>query len=265
MPMQQAPTALVTGASRGLGRGVALELAQAGFSVAINFASNHAAAESAAAECQQAAASPAQTFPLVGGDLSDPAARREVFDGTVAAFGRIDLLVNNAGITSPGRKDITEATEEGWDLVMGVNLKGPHFLTQLVANHWLTHSGRSVLPGGFKLIFVNSVSATMASTNRGDYCISKAGLGMCAQLWALRLAEAGIQVVELRPGIMETDMTSGVKGKYDPMIQAGTVPLRRWGQPADVGKAVRSFACGDWPFCTGEVIYLDGGLHLPRL
>lgn len=261
-----APRILVTGSSRGLGRGVALELARAGMSVAIHCAANRAAAEQTAADCRAAAPSPeTQRFPIVAGDIGDAAARAELFASAVEQLGGLDALVNNAGITSPGRKDLLEATEEAWDTVMNVNLKGPYFLSQAAANYWLANPGASVLPGGPKLAFVTSVSAVMASMNRGDYCISKAGLGMASQLWALRLAEHGIQVVEFRPGIMETDMTAAVKEKYDPIIAGGMVPMRRWGQPEDVGRAVKSFLQGDLPFSTGEVIYLDGGLRLLKL
>jgi NAD(P)-dependent dehydrogenase (short-subunit alcohol dehydrogenase family) len=260
------PTVLVTGSSRGLGKGVALELAKQGYSVAIHYASNREAAEATAAACEATKINSEQTFPVVGGDVSCADARQKLFDATLAAFdGRLDALVNNAGITSPGRKDILDATEEGFDTVMGVNLKGPHFLSQLAARHWLANPGQSALSTGYKLVFVTSVSATMVSTNRADYCISKAALGMSAQVFAARLANEGIQVVEFRPGIMATDMTAGVKEKYDPIIASGVVPQRRWGQPQDVGSAVGAFLAGHLAFCTGEVIYLDGGLHLPRL
>jgi len=263
--MSEIPCILVTGSSRGLGRGVALELARAGMSVAIHCAANRSAAEATAADCTAAAVHEAQRFPVVSGDLGDSAARRGVFEQTLAAFGRLDGLVNNAGIASPGRKDMLECTEESWDTVMSVNLKGPWFLSQMAANWWLAHEGGACLANGYKLVFVTSVSAVLGSMNRGDYCISKAGLGMASQLWALRLAEHGIQVVEFRPGIMETDMTAGVKAKYDPMIASGAVPMRRWGQPEDVGKGVRAFLEGALPFSTGEVIYMDGGLRLGRL
>lgn len=263
--MNEIPAVLVTGSSRGLGKGVALELAKAGMSVAIHCVSNRAAAEETAAACAAVAVQDGQQFPIVSGDLGDSPQRGGIFDQMMSALGRIDALVNNAGIASPGRKDLLECTEDGWDMVMSINLKGPFFLTQLVANRWLQHSGESRLPGGFKLAFVSSVSAVMASTNRGDYCISKAGLGMAAQLWALRLAAHGIQTIEFRPGIMETDMTAGVKEKYNPIIAGGTVPMRRWGQPEDVGKGVRAFLEGAFPFSTGEVIYIDGGLRLQRL
>jgi 3-oxoacyl-[acyl-carrier protein] reductase len=259
------PAVLVTGSSRGLGKGVALELARAGMSVAIHFSSNEAAAKATAEECAAVAPGQEQRFPVVRADLSLAASRDGLIDQTLAELGRIDALVNNAGITSPGRADVLDNTEAAWDEVMDVNLKAPWFLSQRAARWWVAHPGESRLEGGFKLVFVSSVSAEMASMNRGDYCISKAGIGMMARVFALRLAAHDTQVVEFRPGIMETDMTAGVKEKYDPIISGGKVPMRRWGQPADVGRAVRSFLCGDLPFCTGEAIYLDGGLHLPLL
>lgn len=255
----------MTGSSRGLGKGVALELARAGMSVAIHCAANRAAAEDTAAACTAVAVRDGQHFPVVSGDLGDSGSRRGVFEQALAGLGRVDALVNNAGITSPGRRDMLESTEESWETVMNVNLKGPFFLSQMAATWWLAHPGESRLSGGYKLVFVTSVSAVLGSMNRGDYCISKAALGMASQLWALRLAEHGIQVVEFRPGIMETDMTAGVKEKYDPIIASGTVPMRRWGQPADVGKGVRAFLEGALPFSTGEVIYMDGGLRLGKL
>ncbi len=259
------PAVLVTGSGRGLGKGVALELARAGMSVAIHYGANDAAAQATAAECAAVAPDAGQLFPLVKANLNEGTSRDSLIDQTLSALGRLDALVNNAGITSPGRADVLENTEAAWDEVMDVNLKAPWFLSQKAARWWVAHPGEARLEGGFKLVFVSSVSAEMASMNRGDYCISKAGIGMMARVFALRLAAHGTQVVEFRPGIMETDMTAGVKEKYDPIISGGKVPMRRWGQPSDVGRAVRSFLMGDLPFCTGEAIYLDGGLHLPLL
>ena len=259
------PAVLVTGASRGLGKGVALELAKAGMSVAIHYGSNDAAAQATAEACAALAPDAAQSFPCLKADLNAAISRDALIEQTLAALGRIDALVNNAGITSPGRADVLENTEAAWDEVMDVNLKAPWFLSQKAARWWVAHPGESRLEGGFKLVFVSSVSAEMASMNRGDYCISKAGIAMMARVFALRLAAHDTQVVEFRPGIMETDMTAGVKEKYAPIISGGKVPMRRWGQPADVGRAVRSFLLGDLPFCTGETICLDGGLHLPLL
>ncbi len=259
------PVILVTGAGRGLGRGVAIQLAEQGCSVAINFAGNRVAAEETVALCQKAALSPAQKFIPVQADISSPADRQRLVDETLAAFGRIDALVNNAGVAPKIRADITEASIESFEEIIRINLQGPYFLTQIVARHWLEKKPEPALKGGFKIIFVTSISADTASIARGDYCISKAGLAMAAQLWATRLAAEGILVVELRPGIMATDMTTGVKGKYDDLLAQGLVPQMRWGTPEDVGLAVRSVIAGDFPFSTGAVIPVDGGFNLRRL
>jgi 3-oxoacyl-[acyl-carrier protein] reductase len=259
------PVVLVTGSSRGLGRGVAEVLAAAGFSVAIHYASNQAAAEQTAEACRKIAAAPEQKFALVGGNIGMATDRKRLFDAVLAAYGHLDALVNNAGIAPRIRADITEATEEIFDEVIGINLKGPYFLSQLAARYWLANPGKSRLAGGYKLLFVTSLSANTASINRGEYCISKAGLAMATQLWAVRLADAGVQVLELRPGIMATDMTSGVKEKYDKLLAEGLVPQKRWGTPEDVGLAVRAILQGGFPFSTGDAINVDGGFHLRRL
>jgi NAD(P)-dependent dehydrogenase (short-subunit alcohol dehydrogenase family) len=188
-----------------------------------------------------------------------------MMEKVLAELGHLDALVNNAGMAPRERADITSAGEESFDEIISVNLKGPYFLSQGAAQYWLKKPGGARLSGGYKLIFVTSISASTVSVNRGDYCISKAGLAMVSQLWASRLAAEGVQVLELRPGIMATDMTSGVKDKYDALISEGLVPQRRWGKPEDVGLAVRSICRGDFPFSTGDVIYLDGGFHLSRL
>jgi NAD(P)-dependent dehydrogenase (short-subunit alcohol dehydrogenase family) len=265
MSSASSPVVLVTGSSRGLGRGVAETLAGAGFSVAIHYASNKTAAEATAEACRKLASSPEQKFALVGGNIGLAADRQRLFDETLSAYGRLDALVNNAGIAPRVRADLTEATEEIFDEVVGINLKGPYFLSQLAARYWLAHPGQSRIPGGYKLIFVTSLSANTASINRGEYCISKAGLAMATQLWAVRLADAGVQVLELRPGIMATDMTSGVKEKYDKLLAEGLVPQKRWGTPEDVGLAVRAILEGRFPFSTGDAINVDGGFHLRRL
>jgi len=256
---------LVTGSSRGLGRGIAEVLATAGYSVAIHYANNSEAAKQTAEACGKLAPNSAQTFPIVGGNVGLAADRERLFDQTLEAFGHLDSLVNNAGIAPRIRADITEATEEIFDEVIAVNLKGPYFLSQLAARYWLANPGKCRLEAGYKLLFISSLSANTASVNRGEYCISKAGLGMATQLWAVRLAAEGVQVLELRPGIMATDMTSGVKEKYDKLLAEGIVPQKRWGSPDDVGRAVRSILGGDFPFSTGDVINLDGGFHLRRL
>ena len=259
-----APTALVTGSSRGLGRGIAIELAKAGFDVAIHYAGNKAAALETADLCQAISPRSDAQFPTLGADLGKNMDRRSLVKLAIRLLGKLDVFVSNAGIAPAERKDISEATEESFDRLIDVNLKAPYFLAQDVANHWLQRDD-CPLPGGFKMVFVSSISATAASLNRGEYCVSKAGLAMASKLWALRLAEIA-QVVELRPGIMATDMTSGVKEKYDAIIGSGsTVPAKRWGNPDDVGRAVRSIAVGDWPFSTGDAIYIDGGFHIEKL
>jgi NAD(P)-dependent dehydrogenase (short-subunit alcohol dehydrogenase family) len=262
--MESSPVVLVTGASRGLGRGIAQACARAGFHVAIHYASNQAAAAETVSLCRSHAIHPGQEFIPVGGDLAAPADRSAIFEQTLREFGRLDALVNNAGIAPTVRADLTETAEASFDRLMAVNLKGPHFLSQLAARYWLAHPA----PEGsssYKLIFVTSISANTASVNRGEYCMAKAGLSMAAQLWSVRLAGHGVQVFELRPGIMETDMTAGVKGKYDELIAGGLVPQMRWGAPDDVGLAVEAILKGYFPFSTGAVIPVDGGFHLRRL
>jgi NAD(P)-dependent dehydrogenase (short-subunit alcohol dehydrogenase family) len=259
------PVVLVTGAGRGLGRGAALQLAAAGYSIAVNYVGNLAAAEETVALCRRAAPSRQQRFFPVQADIGVKSDRARLVAETLEQFGRIDALVNNAGIAPTMRVDLTEATEESFEELIRINLQGPHFLTQAVVRHWLAEKPRPALPGGFKVIFVTSVSADTASLNRGDYCISKAGLSMVARLWAARLAPHGIQVIELRPGIMATDMTAGVRDQYDKLIAKGLVPQNRWGTPRDLGLAVRAIITGHFPFSTGAVIPIDGGLHLRRL
>lgn len=259
------PVVLVTGAGRGLGRGIARQLAAEGCSVGINFFGNLAAAEETVDLCRNAARATTQTFLPLQADISSQPHRARLVSQTLEKLGRLDALVNNAGIAPKARADITEASEESFEEVIRTNLQGPYFLTQAVVKHWRSGKQTPALPTGFKVIFVTSISADTASVNRGDYCISKAGLAMAAQLWAARLAEENIQVVELRPGIMATDMTAGVKEKYDKLLAEGLVPQRRWGTADDVGLAVRSVIAGHLPFSTGAVIPIDGGLHLRRL
>lgn len=263
--MSSPAAVLVTGSSRGLGRGVAERLAASGLSVAIHYVSNRDAATEAVETCRKLAPNPEQKFAMVGGNVGVVADRESLFAETLAGLGRLDALVNNAGIAPRIRADISEATEEIFDEVIAVNLKGPYFLSQLAARHWLANPGDSRLAAGYKLIFIGSLSANTASINRGEYCISKAGLAMASQLWATRLAADGIQVVELRPGIMATDMTSGVKEKYDKLLAEGLVPQMRWGTPEDVALGVEAVLEGKFPFTTGDAINIDGGFHLRRL
>lgn len=264
--MSSTPVALVTGSSRGLGRGVALALAAEGYSVAINYAGNRQAAEETCGACAEKAKSKNQKFLPFQADISVKADRDRMVGEVLGAYGRLDALVNNAGIAPKVRADITEAGEESFELLIRTNLQGPYFLTQSVVNIWRQKKFSAILSGGFKVLFVTSVSAYAPSVNRGDYCISKAGLAMVVQLWASRLAAEGVQVFEIRPGIMATDMTSGVKDKYDKLIAEGqVVPMRRWGQGEDVGKAAAALLRGDFPFSTGDVFNVDGGFHMKPL
>ncbi len=258
--------ALVTGASRGIGRGIALALARAGHSVAINFVSNHDAARECQQLCQGAApASSDASFEIFPGDISAASGREQLLKAVTERFGWIDLLVNNAGVAPAERKDLLEATEESFDRLIGINLRGPYFLTQAVARLWLAGLADHAARPRPKIITISSISAYTASINRGDYCMSKAGLSMMTQLFAVRLAGEGIGVYEIRPGIVATDMTGPVKEKYDRLIAEGLTPIARWGTPEDVGRAVVAIARDQFPFSTGEVINVDGGFHIRRL
>jgi NAD(P)-dependent dehydrogenase (short-subunit alcohol dehydrogenase family) len=191
-------------------------------------------------------------------------AREEMLAAIRQRFGRLEVLVNNAGIAPKERRDILEATEESFEHVLRTNLQGPYFLTQAAAR-WMVEQKRKDAAFAGCVVNVSSVSATVASINRGEYCISKAGVAMATQLWATRLGEFTIPVYEVRPGIIETDMTAGVKEKYDKLLGDGLTIQRRWGTPEDVGKAVASLARGDLPYSTGQVVMVDGGLTIQRL
>jgi 3-oxoacyl-[acyl-carrier protein] reductase len=263
--MSESPVVLVTGASRGLGRGIAIELAKSAYSVAINYMGNEQAATKTVALCKSVAISEQQQFVAVQGDISQSSSRSALLKNVLDNFGRIDALVNNAGIAPKIRADITEASEDSFDELINTNLKGPYFLTQKLVNYWLNEQVETIIPSGFKIIFITSISSHTASTTRGDYCISKAGLSMAVQLWASRLAEENIQVYELRPGIMQSDMTSGVKDKYDALIADGLVPQKRWGTGEDLGLGVSALIDGKFPFSTGAVIDVDGGFQIRSL
>ena len=252
--------ALVTGAGRGIGRGISLALAERGWAVVINYRGN----AEAALETAQAVAAMGGRALLVQADVAQTADRERLLADTLAAFGRIDLLVNNAGMGPRQRVDLLEVAETSYDEVMAVNLEGPFFLTQAVAKAMiaLLKTGTIHAP---KIVNIGSISAYTASVNRAEYCISKAGMAMMTALFADRLATEGINVYEIRPGIIETDLTSVAKAKYDALIADGLTPIRRWGQPEDVAAAVVAIAEGYLPFSTGEVINVDGGFHLRRL
>ncbi len=252
--------ALITGSSRGIGRGIALELARAGrHAVVINYAGNETAAREVQQLCREAAANKVPVE-IVQGDISHAGDRARIIEFVRGQFGRLDLLVNNAGVAPRGRADLLEAGEESFDRLMSINLKGPYFLTQTAAKLMIDSTPLDLLPRA--VVNVTSISAYTVSTNRGDYCVTKAGLAMMTKLYAARLAEFGINVFEIQPGVIDTDMTGPVKAKYDALFAQGLAPINRWGEPADVGKAVVAVALGHFPYSTGQVFNVDGGFHL---
>jgi len=255
-----APTALVTGSSRGIGRGIAICLADAGYDIMVNFTRNQEAAEETAAEVREKG----REAEIYQADIARIDQSRQLIDSTLERFGRLDLLVNNAGIAPRVRADILEAEPESYDEVMATNLRGPYFLTQYAANKMieLRNDGKIDIA---RIVIISSISAFAASTARGEYCVSKSGLSMMTALFADRLAEHGITVNEIQPGIIATDMTGQVKEKYDALIAGGLTPIKRWGQSEDVGKAVAAIAMGYLDFTTGAAIPVDGGFHLKRL
>jgi 3-oxoacyl-[acyl-carrier protein] reductase len=254
------PNALVTGAGRGIGRGIAIELGRLGWQVLVNFAGNRAAAD----ECCALVRAAGGTAEPIQGDVSVAADRARLIGEATAGGRRLDLLVNNAGVAPDVRADILEAGEASFDRLIAINLKGPYFLTQAAAKAMLAQPA-DASGGRGQIVNISSISAYTASVNRGDYCLSKAGIGMLTALFAARLADHGIRVYEVRPGVIATDMTGPVQAKYDALIAGGLSPIRRWGQPGDVGRAVAAIARGDLAFSTGEVINVDGGFHLRTL
>jgi 3-oxoacyl-[acyl-carrier protein] reductase len=259
--MNSKPVAVITGASRGIGRAITLSLATEGFDiVAIARSLDSEGMETLGQEIEK---KDAAFFPI-GLDISCTLCHKEVVSNILERFGRIDFLVNNAGVAPLQRTDIMELTEESYDRVLNINLKGPVFFAQKIAKEmiWLKDQIQNYRPA---IVFMSSVSAVMPSSKRAEYCISKSGLSMAATIFADRLAINGILVYEVRPGIIQTDMTARVKDKYDKLIAEGRVPQRRWGFPEDIGKAVASLARGDWDFSTGTVFEISGGLNIKSL
>jgi len=249
--------ALVTGSARGIGAAIAVELARSGFALALM---DVLAADETAAAVDEAGGE----MIALEADVTDADHRVAALAKVRERFGRLDVLVNNAGVAPNVRADILDADEESYDRVMSINLRGPYFLTQAVAR-WMIEQ-RAELPDAFRCIVnISSISAYTASASRGEYCLSKAGVSMATKLWAARLADEGVNVYEMRPGVIATDMTSAVRDKYDKLIADGLTPIRRWGQPTDIAAAVAACARGDLRFSTGEVINVDGGFHLRTL
>ena len=252
--------ALITGGSRGIGYGIALQLAQNGFDLAINGVRDETAVKDAIEDLRKEGAN----VLYCQGDVSSTQDRKKVLQHIKDHFGRLHVLVNNAGVAPKERRDILETTEESFDRLIATNLKSSYFLSQQVAN-WMIEEKKEDASFQSCIINVSSISASVASVNRGEYCVSKAGLSMVTQLFAVRLGEFDIPVYEVRPGVIYTDMTAGVKEKYDKLIDEGLCVQKRWGYPEDVGKAVSALALQNFPYSTGQVIMVDGGLTLPRL
>jgi NAD(P)-dependent dehydrogenase (short-subunit alcohol dehydrogenase family) len=254
------PVALITGGSRGIGLGIAQALVKQGYRVAIN---GVRAADQVEEPLKQLNAEGGEAI-YCQGNVGSADDRRKIMEDIKAKWGQLNLLVNNAGVAPKERKDILEADEQSFDWLMGINLKGPYFLTQQAAN-WMIEQKTKNSKDSFSIINISSVSATIASVNRGEYCISKAGMSMSTKLWAARLGEFDIPVYEIQPGVIRTDMTAGVIEKYDKMIAAGLTLQRRWGQPEDLGKTVIALAEGMIPYATGQIIHTDGGMTIQTL
>jgi NAD(P)-dependent dehydrogenase (short-subunit alcohol dehydrogenase family) len=250
----------VTGSRRGIGLAIAGSLAADGYDVVLNGTGGSEEIGDRIRALEDLGAA----VHYCRADISQVSDRERLLAECLSRFGRISLLVNNAGVAPSVRADILDTSEESYDRVMAINLKGPYFLTQAVARHMLSERERD-REARHAIVNVSSISARVASVNRGEYCISKAGVSMATKLWAVRLAAHGIPVYEVQPGITRTDMTAGVTAKYDALIEQGLVPQGRWGLPEDVGRAVAMLARGDLGFSTGAVILVDGGQLLERL
>lgn len=253
-------TALVTGASRGIGLGIAQSLARENFDIAVLDVLD----ESAVSENMDLLRNEGAKVLYCQADVSSSEARQEAIESIRSEFGALHVLVNNAGVAPKARADLLEATEESYERVMKINLQGPYFLTQLAAQ-WMIDQKKNDADWNGCIINISSISSTVASPSRGEYCLSKAGVSMATKLWAVRLGEFDIPVYEIRPGIIATDMTSVVKEKYDALIEEGLLLQKRWGKPEDIGKAAAMMARSDIAYSTGQVVMVDGGYSVERL
>jgi|SRR5882724_5891434 len=261
----QRPVAFITGASRGIGRGIAIELARNGFDIAGTTRSiDSQNTETGILEVKVRVEELGGQLMPVSGDVSNLDDHEKMLTSVLERFGRVDVLVNNAGVAPEKRLDIFEATSQSFDRVMNTNLRGPFFLTQRVALQ-MVEQVKQASESPSAIVFVTSVSAYMSSPSRAEYCVSKAGLSMTASIFADRLSKEGINVYEVRPGIIKTDMTAGVQEKYDKLIEEGLIPQQRWGTPEDVGKAVSALIGGAFNYSTGTIIEVSGGMNLRRL
>ena len=254
------PVAFITGGTRGIGLGIAQALAKEGFDLALN----GVRPENQVKTVLESLQTKNNRILYCQGNIAKSEDRTQILNQIRSEFGQLHVLVNNAGIAPKERKDLLEATEESYEEVMDINLKGPYFLTQAAAN-WMIEQKEKSLNGHFSIITISSVSATVVSTNRGEYCMSKAGLAMLTKLWASRLGEYNIPVYEVRPGVIRTDMTAGVVEKYERLFEQGLALEQRWGTPEDLGTAVAALATGKIPYATGQVLNIDGGMTIQNL
>ena len=258
--MSERRSALITGSARGIGQAIAKQLAKERINIVVNDICPKENAQQTVDLCRREGVE-AYFFEA---DISEAVSREELLASIKSQFGRLDILVNNAGVAPKERRDILEATEESFDRVLNINLKGPYFLTQLISR-WMIEQKRDHPDRELFIVNISSMSAFTSSPSRGEYCISKAGVSMATKLYADRLAEYGIYVYEIQPGIISTNMTAAVKNKYDRLFRGRVVPIARWGEPEDVANVVTGFAKGLYKYSTGEVIHVDGGFHLRRL
>ena len=252
------PRVLVTGARRGIGRGIAWAFAEDGHDVVVNDLVEDASVAETLAGIHDRGARGA----FLRADIADLDQHETLVERVFAAFGGLEVLVNNAGIQVAKRQDMLQTPPESFDALMATNLRGPFFLTQRIARRWLADTSP---PLTRSIVNIASINSAMPAINRAEYCISKTGVSMMTELYAVRLAEAGIGVYEIRPGIIRTDMTAGVRDTYDKLIAEGVAPVRRWGEPADIGRAAVALTHGAFGFSTGSVVHVDGGLHIHRM
>ena len=263
--MTDKKVAIVTGAGRGIGRGISLELANNGYDIAgvdIEFSPENK--QNGLFEVKHSVEESGGSFLAIEADISAIETHDKIIKETISEFGRIDLLVNNAGVAPKERLDILETTPESYDRVLSVNARGPFFLTQKIANKMISRQKNDQDYHPY-IIFISSISAYVSSPSRAEYCVSKSAMSMAAKIYANRLAEFGIKVFEIRPGVIKTDMTAVVREKYDKLIEGGLIPQGRWGLPEDVGKAVVGLVSGNFDYSTGLILEVSGGMNIQRL
>lgn len=253
-------TALVTGGRRGIGRAIAVALAHKGFDVVVN----DVVKDDSAAETLDLIRAEGQRAVFVQGDIGQLDGHEVLVDAAWSAFGGLDCVVNNAGVQTAYRGDMLDIPVESFDRLLGINLRGSFFLSQRIARRMIAEPGHVATQPDRSMFFISSGNAVIATATQADYCISKAGIAMMSTLYSIRLAEAGIAVYEIRPGMIRTDMTADVFDKYDAVVTSGKLPVPRWGEAEDIGRTVATLAAGDLPYITGHAFHVDGGIHIRK-